>query len=393
MSGRPEEGLYGNVESQSSNVSQGGRRRTRSEFEGDTDYSSTTRRRLEGIYRPQWTMSSTVKDILMEGSTNMAEMMLNDFLRSNLGGRGVVDTNENVAMEMFVLRPTMFINDSEILGMITASPSYQVLEERKILLEAIYKLRHEGVDSLEQWRDHEGKDTVTPLASGKLDGVLTQVLRGERREAEERAVREEQVELTLTNTIEDVLFNGRVRVMKIKMNDFLTLETEGKGILATNRNALLREFFKDPTRHIHDAGVLGEIQATDAYARMEGTVREEMDLEEAVRRLHHEGVDFLEQWRDYEGKDTVTPLAKGTLDAALTQVQISTSVVKSTVLKGYYESVYNASWHHVVEFPDGEGTVMEVREGEPEQSWNYKKLAKPAKGMTLCSNPVQSVSG
>ncbi|RNC56481.1 retrotransposon hot spot (RHS) protein [Trypanosoma cruzi] len=508
MSGRPEEGLYGNLESQSSNVSQGGRRRTRSEFEGDTDYSSTTRRRLEGIYRPQWTMSSTVKDILLEGSTNMAEMMLNDFLRSNLGGRGVVDTNENVAMEMFVLRPTMFINDSEILGLITASPSYQV-----------YKLHHEGVHFLEQWRDYEGKDTVAPLARGKLDGVLTQVLRGERREAEERAVREEQVELTLTNTIEDVLFKGRVRVMdvklndfltlemegkgilatnrnallreffkdptrhihdagvlgeiqatdayarmegtvreemdleeavrrlhhegvdfleqwkdyegkdtvaplareklnrvltqvlrgerreageravrekqvgftltntiedvlfkgrvrvmKIKMNDFLTLEMEGKGILATNRNALLREFFKDPTRHIHDAGVLGEIQATDAYARMEGTVREEMDLEEAVRRLHHEGVDFLEQWRDYEGKDTVSPLAKGTLDAALTQVQISTSVVKSTVLEGYYESVYNASWHHVVEVPDGEGTGMEVREGEPEQSWTYRAV-------------------
>ncbi|RNE97524.1 retrotransposon hot spot (RHS) protein, partial [Trypanosoma cruzi] len=99
MSGRPEEGLYGNVASQSSNVSQGGRRRTRSEFEGDTDYSSNTRRRLEGMYRPQWTMSSSVEDILLEGSTNRTDMKLNDFLRSNLGGRVAVDEEYNVTMQ------------------------------------------------------------------------------------------------------------------------------------------------------------------------------------------------------------------------------------------------------------------------------------------------------
>ncbi|EKF26092.1 retrotransposon hot spot (RHS) protein, putative, partial [Trypanosoma cruzi marinkellei] len=43
-----------------------------------------------------------------------------------------------------------------------------------------------------------------------------------------------------------------------------------------------------------------------------------------------------------------------------------------------YESVYNARWHHVVELPDGEkqktGTGMVVEEGEPEQSWTYKKV-------------------
>ncbi|EKG07880.1 retrotransposon hot spot (RHS) protein, putative [Trypanosoma cruzi] len=44
------------------------------------------------------------------------------------------------------------------------------------------------------------------------------------------------------------------------------------------------------------------------------------------------------------------------------------------VLKGYYESVYNASWHHVVEVPGGEGTVMKVKEGKPEQPWTYKAV-------------------
>ncbi|EKF99484.1 retrotransposon hot spot (RHS) protein, putative [Trypanosoma cruzi] len=188
MSGRPEEGIYGNMESQSSNFSQGGRRRTRSEFEGDTDYSSNTRIRLEGMYRPQWTMSSSVEDILLEGSNNRTDMRLNDFLRSKLGGTAAVDEDHNVTMEAFVLRPTMFINDSEILGIITASPSYQELEKRKILLEAIYKLQHEGVHFLEQWKDHEGKNTVSPLVSEKLNGVLAQIQREEKREANERAM-------------------------------------------------------------------------------------------------------------------------------------------------------------------------------------------------------------
>ncbi|EAN93029.1 retrotransposon hot spot (RHS) protein [Trypanosoma cruzi] len=44
------------------------------------------------------------------------------------------------------------------------------------------------------------------------------------------------------------------------------------------------------------------------------------------------------------------------------------------MLKGLYESVYNERWHHVVEVPGGEGTEMEVKEGKPKHSWNYKKV-------------------
>ncbi|PWU97390.1 putative retrotransposon hot spot (RHS) protein [Trypanosoma cruzi] len=51
------------------------------------------------------------------------------------------------------------------------------------------------------------------------------------------------------------------------------------------------------------------------------------------------------------------------------------------ILKGYYESVYNASWHHVKEVPDGDerkkagtGMGMKVEKGKPEQSWTYKKV-------------------
>ncbi|KAF8279160.1 retrotransposon hot spot protein (RHS), putative, partial [Trypanosoma cruzi] len=186
MSGRSEEGIYGNLESQSSNVSQGGWRRARSEFESDTDYSSTTRRRLEGMHRPQWTMSSTVEDILLEGSTNRTDMKLNEFLRSKLGEEWVVERNGNVTMEAFVQEPDAYVQDQQFLRRIVNLTAYQTL---KILLEAINKLHDEGVVFLEQWRDYEGKDTVTQHAREKLNRVLTQVLTEERREAEERARR------------------------------------------------------------------------------------------------------------------------------------------------------------------------------------------------------------
>ncbi|PWU88342.1 putative retrotransposon hot spot (RHS) protein [Trypanosoma cruzi] len=58
------------------------------------------------------------------------------------------------------------------------------------------------------------------------------------------------------------------------------------------------------------------------------------------------------------------------------------------VLKGCYESVYNARWHHVVEVPGGEGTGLEVKEGEPEQSWTYNEV-----GNTLEKDDAVQQSG
>ncbi|PWU97386.1 putative retrotransposon hot spot protein (RHS) [Trypanosoma cruzi] len=108
----------------------------------------------------------------------------------------------NVTMEMFVQESDDYVQDQRLLRIIFNLTEYQV-----------YKLHHEGVFSLEQWRDYEGKDTVTPLARGKLNAALTQILKVERREAE--------MKFAISTTIEDVLFKGRVRVNKMRLNDFL----------------------------------------------------------------------------------------------------------------------------------------------------------------------------
>ncbi|PWU85506.1 putative retrotransposon hot spot (RHS) protein [Trypanosoma cruzi] len=299
-------------------------------------------------------------------------------------------------MQEFVQDPEMFFKKERLLRTIKASPSYQVLE-------AINKLHPEGVFSLEQWRDYERKDTITPLARGKLKGVLTQVQR-ESLEAEERLIREEEerrrraqkMKFTISANIEDVLFRGEFRYREMKLNDFLTLRFGGKGVVATNRSVLLEEFFKEPARYIRDAGVLNEIKTSYPYLRMEWIVKEEMFFEEDVKKLHYNHVISLLGWSlaTPEVKEIVHWITKQSLDAFLEEVRNPMRMSASNILKGFYESVYNARWSHVVEVSGGEGTGMEVKKGKPPQQWTYKKFGRTlSKRMTVCSNPVHRVSG
>ncbi|RNC33007.1 putative retrotransposon hot spot (RHS) protein, partial [Trypanosoma cruzi] len=366
MPGWPMRVQGGNAESQASAVPQG--------FESGTDQPDATRRRAEEVRRPQWTLLSRVEDVMLEGSTSRTKMKLNEFIRSYLGEEWIVETNENVSMEMFVQDPEMFIQNEGLLSIITASPSYQALE-------AIYKLHCEGVFFLWQWNIHERKDTATPFARGKLNAALYQVLTRKRRETKERKVRQQKLELTIATTIKDVLFRGRVRVMEMQLNDFLVMELDGMGILPANRNVLLKEFVKDSARYIRGTFLLRDIKASDRYKRMERAVREEMDMEKDADDLCEKGVDNLLKWSlaAAEVKATVHEITKHFLDAAFTELMSSMTMSAPIKLEGVYESVYNARWHHVMEVPDGEGMGMYVREGKPQQSWTYMAVGDSLK--------------
>ncbi|RNE96302.1 putative retrotransposon hot spot (RHS) protein [Trypanosoma cruzi] len=163
---------------QASAVPQGDRqRRARLESNSDTDQSAATRRRLEA-WRPQWTMSSTVKDILLEGSTNRTDMKLNDFLRSNLGGRGVVDTNENVTMQEFVQDPEMFLKNEILLRTIKTTDAYLSIEgvvrEEMDKGEDVRKLKQAGVSNLQKWSEAAAqvKESVHEITKSFLDAAL-----------------------------------------------------------------------------------------------------------------------------------------------------------------------------------------------------------------------------
>ncbi|KAF8281538.1 retrotransposon hot spot protein (RHS), putative, partial [Trypanosoma cruzi] len=111
---------------QASAVPQGdGQRRARPESEGERDQPDATRIRAEEMHRPRWSMRSTVKDIVLEGSTNRNNMKLNEFLRSYLGEESIVERNGNVTMDAFVQDPDDYLQDQRLLEVILNLTAYQ----------------------------------------------------------------------------------------------------------------------------------------------------------------------------------------------------------------------------------------------------------------------------
>ncbi|EKF27818.1 retrotransposon hot spot (RHS) protein, putative, partial [Trypanosoma cruzi marinkellei] len=246
-------------------------------------------------------MSSCVRDILLEGETDTANMKMNGFLWSEFGKGWAVKRNGNVSMEAFFIVPEMSIHENKMLGGMAALPSYQELE-------AIYKLEGEGVFSLSQWKDFDWRDTMNFRTKGKLDAAL---------EAADRDS-EQLTKLTISTKIEDVLFKGRIRVVDIKLNEFLTRRSDGKDVVDTNTNALLRNNFEDLKKYTCNKGALNEIQALDGYLMMKRAVRVEMDLEEDINKIDENGANNLlgRPKAAAEVNATVRDITKNSLDAA-----------------------------------------------------------------------------
>ncbi|EKF28873.1 retrotransposon hot spot (RHS) protein, putative, partial [Trypanosoma cruzi marinkellei] len=109
---------------------------------------------------------------------------------------------------------------------------------------------------------------------------------------------------------------------------------------------------------------------------MEIAVSHEVIFQKDVRELLDKGVNNLLGWSKAaaEVKASVHNFTKHFLNVALVEARSPTTTSAPVILEGLYESVYNARWSHVVEFPGGEEAGMEVREGKPKQSWTYKKV-------------------
>ncbi|PWU87207.1 putative retrotransposon hot spot protein (RHS) [Trypanosoma cruzi] len=240
------------------------------------------------------------------------------------------------------------------------------------------------------------KHTITPLARGKPNGVLTQVLTEARRAAEERLRRTQDMKFTISTNIEDVLFKGRARVKEMKLSDFLTRELDGRGIVDTNRDVLLEEFFKDPTKYIRDKGALNEIQASDRYLSMKRAVKGETIFDEDIRKLCDKGVNNPPGWSlaAAEAKAAVHNSNKHFLDAAAGEARNPTTTSAPEKLEGCYESVHNARWSHAGNLRTAWSGRKRGREwgcvrGSQNSHGRTRKLTTLSKRMTLCSNPVR----
>ncbi|EKF32378.1 retrotransposon hot spot (RHS) protein, putative [Trypanosoma cruzi marinkellei] len=130
--------------------------------------------------------------------------------------------------------------------------------------------------------------------------------------------------------------------------------------------------------YIHDEGILNEIHASSHYRRIKSDLKDKMVFCDDVRKLEENGVYTLIDWLEAaaEVKAGVHGITKGTLNTFLEDVRNSMKVRSPNKLEGLYESVYNARWSHLVEVPGGEGMGLEVREGEPPQSWTYKAVGE-----------------
>ncbi|PWU83543.1 putative retrotransposon hot spot protein (RHS,) [Trypanosoma cruzi] len=134
---------------------------------------------------------------------------------------------------------------------IEASPPCQELkkerEEFYMLLEASNKLKKEYIVTLRHWSNFERKDTVTPLARAQISTACSQVLRDERRKAEERERRERQeLGIDVSTRLKYAVFKGRVRVDKMKLNDFPCDGIGRQGRFARQSGCLAGGVFQEP---------------------------------------------------------------------------------------------------------------------------------------------------
>ncbi|RNF07837.1 retrotransposon hot spot (RHS) protein [Trypanosoma conorhini] len=226
MSGRSEE-TYAAAESPATNVPRG-QRRARSGPASDSQQPPARRRRQEGAapLPPRWTRHSMVRELLLAGAGHTTEIKLNDFLRRELGGRGVVEANGNVSLKSFVARPGAFITNENDLRLILASPSYtaikEELEDENKLREDGNKLVDHGVCVLWEWGEFEQKDIVSDAVREKLDAALDAAEEAERKKREEEAAAQ--------RALYESVYNARwSHVVEVPGGDGLGMEVrEGK---------------------------------------------------------------------------------------------------------------------------------------------------------------------
>ncbi|RNE95951.1 retrotransposon hot spot (RHS) protein, partial [Trypanosoma conorhini] len=109
MSGRSEEELHASAETPANDVPRGQRHARAEPERSDSTAPPAQRRRVdEAPARQRWTLTSTVKDVLLEGVDATEQMTLNDFISKYVGSRFVVDEGRGVKMWMFARRPERY---------------------------------------------------------------------------------------------------------------------------------------------------------------------------------------------------------------------------------------------------------------------------------------------
>ncbi|KEG05542.1 retrotransposon hot spot (RHS) protein, partial [Trypanosoma grayi] len=106
------------------------------------------------------------------------------------------------------------------------------------------------------------------------------------------------VKWTLDSTVEEVLLQGNLPPVHMKLKDFLTEYLDGMGADEVKWNVSIEAFANRPNRYIKDEELVTDILAMPSFK----AIVEEMKNREAVRKLKETGVYSLQQWDVYDKK-------------------------------------------------------------------------------------------
>eukprot|EP00758_Cryptobia_borreli_P016907 Tbor_TRINITY_DN6147_c3_g1::TRINITY_DN6147_c3_g1_i22::g.22132::m.22132 len=118
----------------------------------------------------------------------------------------------------------------------------------------------------------------------------------------------------------------------------------------------LPQCVRDPLMSTVTLEDLEELVTNQALRKRIESIHEFQKLQELQQilrdaaKLKSEGIFTLEQWNSFPEKDTfVSRLSKGILNGI--RIQNTPILQDGEVLPGFYDSVYQADWHHIVKTP------------------------------------------
>eukprot|EP00758_Cryptobia_borreli_P016902 Tbor_TRINITY_DN6147_c3_g1::TRINITY_DN6147_c3_g1_i17::g.22127::m.22127 len=198
------------------------------------------------------------------------------------------------------------------------------------------------------------KNRHTAAAAIDTEATATGVdIVGQRRPREEpveeqRAVdprrREEEPKWTLASPIETILiYQSKVSIVKeMRFKEFVRYHT-GMDLPQSDNDPLMSSVVTNPVRYIPNQELREEIESIHEFQKLQQILRD-------AAKLNSEGIFTLEQWNSFPKKDTfVSGLTKGILNGI--RIQNTPILQDGEVLPGFYDSVYQADWHHIVKTP------------------------------------------
>eukprot|EP00758_Cryptobia_borreli_P016910 Tbor_TRINITY_DN6147_c3_g1::TRINITY_DN6147_c3_g1_i24::g.22134::m.22134 len=128
----------------------------------------------------------------------------------------------------------------------------------------------------------------------------------------------------------------------MRFKEFVRYHT-GMDLPQSDNDPLMSSVVTNPVRYIPNQELREEIESIHEFQKLQQILRD-------AAKLNSEGIFTLEQWNSFPKKDTfVSGLTKGILNGI--RIQNTPILQDGEVLPGFYDSVYQADWHHIVKTP------------------------------------------